>query len=66
MKVINVLRKLRDQFSSDEREVWKWLELSVDSSGAYDIEYKYSMPPLTEEMLGDDILPSAQKLRFKS
>lgn len=47
----DILIDMIDAMSKDGSEKWTWCEFTLNSEGIYNFEYKYGMPPLTEQLL---------------
>jgi len=51
VEALYLLEKLKSAKTQTQNESWTWLEFSVDRSGKYHFEYKYSLPPLIQQQL---------------
>jgi hypothetical protein len=46
---LDVLLDLQQCKPAGQSEQWTWFEFRLDSSGAYEFDYKYGTPPLAAE-----------------
>jgi hypothetical protein len=46
---LDVLLDLQQCNPAGQSERWTWFEFRLDSSGAYEFDYKYGTPPLAAE-----------------
>ena len=51
LEALDLLVELNKQMSEDGKEAWSWLVFTLNDSGKYDFDFKYGIPPMTEEML---------------
>jgi len=51
IEAIDAIVELNNEMSKNGNEKWTWFEFKLDSTGKYNFDFKYGMPPLTKEML---------------
>jgi hypothetical protein len=53
LDALDVLIELNKAPPEGQSERWSWVEFVIDKTGKYKFDYKYGLPPLVAEEIGD-------------
>ena len=51
LEAIDVLIELSELMAQNSKDSWTWLTFNLHSSGKYEFDFKYDIPPRVKEML---------------